>query len=159
MVYDELGLHFFWECAMVSESMQTIAIPVKSVLTVITLIAFVAVGFCLFLGFGMAMNPDGSMGHCPFNPNGSLCAMSVREHLAIWQTMFAALPQKALSISVVLSTLWMIVAAFIFKHLSLKYSKLLLYDYRPYAHRYTYSALVDVVKRAIYQGLINPKIF
>lgn len=132
---------------------------IKNVLTLITLAAIVSVVFFVFLDFGMAMNPDGSMGNCPFNPDGSICTMNLREHLSTWQTMFAALPQKAMVISFIFLALWFAAAAIIFQKLLLKYSKLLFYDYRIYTKQYKYISLIDPLKRAIYQGIINPKVF
>lgn len=113
----------------------------------------------LFMDFGMMMNPDGSMGKCPFSPDGSICAMNLREHISMWQIMFAAVPQKMTTAGLILLGLWLSFAALIFKNLLLKYSKLLFYDYRLYTKQYSYIALVDPVKRAIYKGRITPKIF
>ncbi len=113
----------------------------------------------LFMDFGMMMNPDGSMGNCPFSPNGSICTMGFREHMSTWQTMFAAVPQKMTTANFILLALWFSFSALIFKNLLLKYSKLLFYDYRLYTKQYSYISLVDPAQRAIYQGLINPKIF
>lgn len=131
----------------------------KNVLTIITLATFVVVAFFVFLDFGMIMNSDGSMGKCPFNPDGSICTMTLREHISIWQTMFAAVPQKLTTASLILLALWASFVALIFKNLLLKYSKLLFYDYRLYTKQYSYISLIDPVQRAVYQGRITPKIF
>lgn len=132
---------------------------IKNIFTIITLAAFVSIAFFVFFNFGMAMNPDGSMGKCPFSPDGSICTMSFREHMSIWQTMFAAVPQKLTTTSFILLALWMSFIALIFKNFLLKYSKLLFYDYRLYTKQYSYISLVDPIKRAIYKGRITPKIF
>lgn len=73
--------------------------------------------------------------------------------------MFTAMPQKVTTASFIILALWLSFAALIFKSLLLKYSKLLFYDYRLYTKQYSYISLIDPVKRAIYKGLINPKIF
>lgn len=132
---------------------------IKTIFTVIALIAFTSIIFFVFLDFGMTMNPDGSMERCPFSPNGSICTMTLREHISIWQTMFAATPQKLTTASLILIALWVLFVAIIFKNLLLKYSKLLLYDYRLYTKQYSYLSLIDPVRRAIYRGRITPKIF
>jgi hypothetical protein len=139
--------------------MQKSVGKMKSILTIITLAAFLAIAFFAFFDFGMTMNADGSMGNCPFSPNGSICAMTLQEHMSIWQTMFAATPQKLVTMSLVLFALWMSFVALIFRNLLLEYSKLLFYDYRLYTKQYSYISLIDPIQRAIYRGRITPKIF
>lgn len=125
-----------------------------------TLATFVLIAFFVFFDFGMSMNPDGSMGRCPFSPDGSICTMSLREHMNMWQTMFAAIPQKLTTTAgLILLAFWMAFAALIFRSPLLTYSKLLFYDYRLYTKQLSYISLVDPVKRAIYRGRITPKIF
>lgn len=113
----------------------------------------------LFMDFGMMMNQDGSMGDCPFNQNGSLCTMNFQEHMSLWKVMFAALPQKINILGLIFLALLSFIVVSVFKNLLLKHSKLLFSNYRLYTKQYSYIALIDPVKRAIYQGLITPKIF
>lgn len=141
--------------------MKKVTPNIKISLVVMIILAALLGSFFVFLftDFGMMMNPDGSMGDCPFNPDGSICTMNFREHMNIWQTMFTAVPQKMTIASFILLALWFSFAALIFKNFLLKYSRLLFYDYRLYIKQYSYISLVDPVKRAIYKGRITPKIF
>lgn len=116
--------------------------------------------YFFFMNFGMAMNPDGSMGHCPFMSSGAICTMTFQEHMNTLQTMFTAVPQKLTTTAgLILLAFYMAFATLVFRRLLLKYTRLLFFDYRLYTKRYSYISLVDPAKRAIYEGLITPKIF
>lgn len=132
---------------------------IKPIFAIITLIAFISIAFFVFFDFSMTMNADGSMGRCPFSPDGSICTMTLAEHMSTWQIMFAATPQKLITASLILLTLWTLFVAVVSKNLLSKYSKLLFYDYRLYTKQYSYISLIDPIQRAIYRGRITPKIF
>lgn len=141
--------------------MKKIAPTIKiSLVVMIVLAALLSLFFVfLFTDFGMMVNSDGLMGDCPFNPNGSLCTMNFQEHMNLWQSMFTALPQKTTMVSLMLFAVWLLITTFVFKNLLLEHYKLLFSNYRLYTKQYSYISLIDPVKRAIYQGLITPKIF
>lgn len=132
----------------------------KSLIVAMVLTALLGSFFTfLFTDFGMMVNSDGLMGDCPFNPSGSLCTMNFQEHMNLWQSMFTAVPQKTTMVSLMLLAVWLLITAFVFKNLLLEHYKLLFSNYRLYTKQYSYISLIDPVKRAIYKGLITPKIF
>lgn len=141
--------------------MKGVTIKIKiSLVVMIVLTALLGSFFVFsFTDFGMMINPDSSMGDCPFNPSGSLCTMNFQEHMNLWQSMFTALPQKTTIVSLMLLAVWLLITTFVFKNLLLEHYKILFSNYRLYTKQYSYISLIDPVKRAIYKGLITPKIF
>lgn len=132
---------------------------VQNLLLCVSLLSFIIISFSAFVDFGMTMNPDGSMNHCPLNHNGSLCTMTFQEHINILQILFSATPQKPVVIILILLALWLSIAVIISKNLIIKYSKLLFFNYKFYTKKFSYISFIDPVKRALYKGIIAPKIF
>lgn len=63
---------------------------------------FLLTGFLGAGHLGMAMRPDGQMSRCPFMGVATICQMNLLEHIAAWQNMFSALPQKDIFASLAL---------------------------------------------------------
>lgn len=130
-------------------------------LLVLGLVAFLAV---LLSGpshsMGMEKQSDGTMSGCLFIGMDELCAMTSAEHLAAWQSMFAATaPQKALVFSLLI--LFALIFVFVLVHtrrLFLPWSDYIIH-FRLYIRHNPHLSLFDPLKEAFSQGLLNPKIY
>ncbi len=132
----------------------------KNPLMAIFLLASLLGAFFFFsIELGMTMNTHDHLPRCPFSPDGSICAMTLQEHMSIWQNMFAAIPQKMTNVSSILLALWLSIATFIFRNQLLKYSKFLVCRNLLYIKLYSYISLIDPIKQFTYRGLVNPKVF
>jgi len=122
--------------------------------------AFLTVLLVLFVGtFGVwhALNMHGEMSGCPLMTYAaSLCGMSPIEHLAVWQRVFTAVPQRAL----------MLLLGFLMFGIVL--SRLGGSRVRLWADQAQYQATrrlvlvfapLEPLKRAFSQGILHPKIY
>ena len=63
------------------------------IFSVVFVFAIVAV-FGFWHAYTMEMSADGQMQDCPFMIMGTICKMSIFDHVMIWRAMLVALPQE-----------------------------------------------------------------
>ncbi len=127
-----------------------------------TLVAFLSVAFFGLSQtmMGMKKQSDGTMNRCMFDGKAKICTMTLSEHLAHWQAMFAATtPQKALAFALLILLAVAFVGATIFKR-----NLLLLLNYyatrwRLYIKQNPHLSLFNPLQEAFSLGIINPKIY
>lgn len=107
----------------------------------------------------MPMNEDGGMEGCIFMGKTMFCKMSVIEHIALWQSMFTAVPQKS-AMFLVLSIL-LIVVIFITKNILAppRLFKRYAPAYKLYLTEHPNLPLCNPLKTAFSRGILNPKIY
>lgn len=130
------------------------------ILTFSGLLAFVLLGiFGLGHFSGMPINEGGEMDGCIFAGGTMLCKMSVIEHIALWQSMFTAVPQESATVFVLLALFIAVIFTIknilapprLFKHNALAY--------KLYLARHPDLPLFNPLKEALSRGIINPKIY
>lgn len=72
---------------------------------------FAIIGFGLSHSLGMEMKSDGTMNGCLFTGAEEFCPMTLVAHIAAWQQLFVAIPQKIIASSLiivllVIATIW-----------------------------------------------------
>ena len=109
--------------------------------------------------YSMPMDEHGKMADCPFmNDSASLCQMSVTEHIARWQQLFTAIPEKNLLFSalILLTALLMVLFSIVPKiRDKLLFQRFLHYFYR----RKPEINLFNHLLLAFSQGILNPRIY
>lgn len=108
--------------------------------------------------FGMELQDDGAMGDCPFTDHATVCAMSIPEHLSIWQGMFTAAPQKNFAI---------IFFLFVAVAVAVPGTKRQIYAlfmrrssrWRMYIKERSRLQPFHYLREALSQGILNPKIY
>ena len=122
----------------------------------ISIIILASFFFLLVLGLNMTMqmNDDGSMSDCPFMEQASLCQMSVFEHIAKFQSIFAAAVQN---------NLIAFLAAIIIAIFSIIVGYLLFVPAPPkqlvYASDQPQGITFNKILLALSDGIIQPKLF
>jgi len=102
----------------------------------------------------MMQTNDMDHGGCPFTEGGSLCPMTITDHLTVWQASFLAIAGDSLTLLLVLAV--SIVAFVIFKLSTLEnISFKQFFDTVQVADIFLFKEL----KLALSQGIINPKTF
>lgn len=117
------------------------------------ILAFLVIGNAGMVSTGMEMH-EGQMQNCPFMGITAICNMNPIEHMAAWQSLFAAIAPQLTIIGLLLL-------------LSLLLIRRILHDFlkrRPLIKRssFYYSREVEVfdnLRLAFARGLIHPKIF
>ena len=94
--------------------MHISAMIIQKALVILGVITFLSIGVFGLAGSGMVMNTEGHMSNCPFMGVTALCTMNAFEHIAAWQSMFAALPSQIASTLFALLTLFLL-ATFFFR--------------------------------------------
>lgn len=109
--------------------------------------------------FGMDMQMmDGFMPGCPFMSGGAICSMSQLEHIAAWHSMFAAAfpfgkDMAALLLLLLASSLVLLAWRQLFTH---DKGSPLHQWHRPLRQN---PAIIDQLKEAFSNGILNPKSF
>ena len=108
----------------------------------------------------MAMISDGQMSSkCPFMPGmASLCQMNPLEHIAAWQSMFAAIPNQ----HDVLTTLLLLLASFAFSlFLTRKanYPPIISDSKAQFVYNWTRTPITNPLQELFSSGILNSKIF
>ena len=129
----------------------------KCIIIFLEIIAFLVMSFWGL--YSMPMDEHGKVTHCPFmNDSTSLCQMSVTEHIARWQQLFTAIPEKNLLFSalILLTALLMVLFSIIPKiRDKLLFQRFLHYFYR----RKSEINLFNHLLLAFSQGILNPRIY
>ena len=109
------------------------------------------------LGSLHALSMDADMSGCPLMAqSASLCRMSPIEHLALWQRLFSALPQRALLLVVV----GFLLSAFLPRRAeSMLTTRELGAPYQAYQRSVLTVISLDPLKSAFSQGILHPKIY
>lgn len=100
-----------------------------------------AVFFLWINAFGLlyhmdAMKMEGMREGCVFSAQAEVCPMSLGDHINLWQSMFAGLPQNAKMLCLfILSAILFVIFTFSIKYLS-QLSEHVFYRYRLYARQH-----------------------
>lgn len=119
----------------------------------------VSVGLLLVtatLGMKMIMTMDGgdtAMAGCPFMETGSLCQMTITEHLRVWESLFVAVTHPELLLSLLL--IFGVVAFFAVTLTGPPQAVVAVDRYR---HRPDL-ALIKPLLLALSDGIIQPKLY
>jgi hypothetical protein len=123
----------------------------------VVVIAALMLGSAGIFHFGMDMQNDGTMSGCAFMGERAICAMTALEHIAAWQSAFAATLPMAGLISLVLL---LFVSLF-----ALRSRKLIfLPDKDPPTYRFRLhyrkrAPFLDPLQEAFSNGILHPKVF
>ena len=135
----------------------------KKLLQIITLsviVAIFSINIAVFMHpFAMQMDKDGKMAGCIFNGMNEICAMSLQEHLAAWQTLFAAIPVKATTSILATLLLSMIFINFSIESLSENLINLEFKMRRLHVHFKKEFSFSSSLQEAFSQGILNTKIY
>ncbi|MDP2668561.1 MAG: hypothetical protein Q8P07_01885 [bacterium] len=129
-----------------------------------TLIILTAVSF-LWLGtFGLfnhmsEMKHGGPMSGCLFNGHLEACIMNVSEHIAIWQSMMTALPQKA-GFADLLALLALSAAIIVsYKNYIFDLSEFIKSRRKLYIKQHNEISFFNALSETFSQGILNPKTY
>ena len=128
------------------------------------LIILIAVSF-LWLGtFGLfnhmsEMKHGGPMSGCLFNGHLEACIMNVSEHIAIWQSMMTALPQKAGFTDILVLIALSVAIIISYKNRLFDISEFTGSRWRLYIKQHNEISFFDSLLEIFSQGILNPKIY
>lgn len=138
--------------------MKTLALKhiLKHILPLIILI-FLLVAFLGAGHIGMTVDARGQMVACPFLGVSALCEMNSLAHIAKWQSLFSALPEReaAAFLAVVLLSLSTI---FLLWHVRYAHSVSTL-PFLVLASRAVTVLIPSILQEAFSDGILNPKVF
>ncbi len=112
------------------------------------------------IGMGnMNLNKNGEKSGCIFTGKVMLCQMNVAEHIALWQSMFRAIPTK----TIIPALLFFLVASaivFIALHKNLLSASLLKHlTLRQYQHYQLNNISFNPIRYALAKGILHTKIY
>lgn len=132
----------------------------------ITIKSFLFLGFISFLFFGvfglshfsMDMGMDGKMfvADCPFMVGGTLCTMTLFEHVSAWQDFFASTPFQDATLILVYITSVFVLVYWIKELYSPPKNNLLSFKYTQYTK---YLSSTNSLQELFSNGILNPKLF
>lgn len=132
----------------------------KNTFLLVTLFVFIAGGFLGMSHFGMNMSGDGvTASHCLIPMVGEDCQMSLSEHIAEWQNMFAAIHVSIISIATILVSLAIfLVSYFLYKFVPKTFPRQSSFFilFKPYFRRPV--PIFDQLQEAYSNGILNPKL-
>lgn len=116
-----------------------------------------------FLGIshsGMTMGPDGkmTMDGCPFMSGTGICNMSPLEHVAMWQSLFAGIPQRFDPTLILLTILASIVFVRVWMRSLYPPPRVGNKQSRYYVYRKNIP-IINAMKELFSCGILNPKAF
>lgn len=126
---------------------------------VLTAISFLWLGTFGLFNHMNEMKQGGSMSGCIFNGHAEVCIMNVSEHIAIWQGMITALPQKAGFAGLfALAVLFAVIIAS-YKNSFFDFFELAGFRWRLYTKQHNKISFFDSLREIFSQGILNPKIY
>lgn len=126
---------------------------------ILTAISFLWLGTFGLFNHMDEMKHGGAASGCIFNGHAEVCIMNVSEHIAIWQGMITALPQKAGFTN--LFALAVLFAAIIvsYKNYLFSFSELIRSRWRLYIKQHNEIGFFNSLQEIFSQGILNPKIY
>ena len=123
------------------------------------LIVVLLMGFLGTSHMGMTMGPDGkmTMADCPFMSGSGVCNMSPLEHVAMWQNLFANIPQKLDPVSMLLLIALAVIILISPRFLYPPPNKLL--TQLRYYSRHKRAPILTLLQELFSDGILNPKPF
>lgn len=130
----------------------------STLIVTLGLAAFIVVSILgVWHSFGMETNQEGEMSGCIFAGEAAICKMSAVEHISLWQSMFAALPQE---LALLIMTLIILVAVLVIRQHSLSlFDKKIISEWRLYLTQHIDLPLFNPVRRAFSKGILHPRIY
>ena len=121
---------------------------------------FLLAGFLGLSHFGMTMNMDGdmTMSDCPFMSGIAICNMSILEHIATWQSMFAHIqqPQNPMLVLLFLLSVSLVMVGWIKRlYTPPKHS----FKQCTYFFNREHILIIELLLDLFSNGILNPKLF
>jgi len=133
----------------------------RTVFVSVALVLFLAVSIASMTAIGSGMGPIGvEASHCPLMPGmSSLCQMNPLEHIAAWQSMFAAIPKQY---DMLASLLLLLVASFAigtFLMRRVAYPPPMFTARQKLTYRQSNIPFTDSLREALADGILHPKVY
>ena len=117
--------------------------------------AFLLVSFLSLSHFGMGMDGDMPMSHCPFMNEMAICDMNPLQHIGVWQSLFANILSPE---NVIFILLLLIVAALPLSRLFFSPPKEIRTWHRFVSNRERVP-IPSLFQLLFSEGILNPKLF